>query len=163
MISWDMYFMSLVAMIARRSKDDSTKQGAVIVSKDHSILSTGYNSFPAGIDDTSKYRQLRPEKYYWFSHAEVNSIANSSKNGISIKDSTMYTNGIPCSTCAALVINAGISEVVYYNKWVNMNPEKWDEEAKRSLEMFEESGVLVRAYQASIIRDNYFYHRGEKL
>ena len=40
----------------------------VIVGKNKEIVSTGYNSFPRGINDNLKERQERPEKYYWFEH-----------------------------------------------------------------------------------------------
>ena len=33
-----------------KSKDQSTQIGAVVVGKDGEILSTGYNSFPRGLD-----------------------------------------------------------------------------------------------------------------
>ena len=49
--SWDHYFMDLAKLAASRSKDQSTKLGCVIVGPDREIRSTGYNSFPRGIDD----------------------------------------------------------------------------------------------------------------
>ena len=70
MISWVQYFRELAHTVKQKSKDESTKIGAVIVGKDKEIVSTGYNSFPRGIKDNIKDRQGRAEKYYWFEHAE---------------------------------------------------------------------------------------------
>ena len=43
--SWDQYFMTMAYLISMKSKDPSTRVGAVIVGKDHEIRSTGYNGF----------------------------------------------------------------------------------------------------------------------
>ncbi len=69
-MNWDKYFMSLVYLVALKSKDKRTKIGAVIIGPDNEIRSTGYNSFPRGIDDNVPERQIPDEKYFWFAHAE---------------------------------------------------------------------------------------------
>ena len=43
---------------------------------DNEIRSTGYNSFPKGLNDDLQERQERPEKYYWIEHAERNALYN---------------------------------------------------------------------------------------
>ena len=76
------------------------------------IVSTGYNSFPRGIDDNVAERQERPEKYFWFEHAERNAIYNAARIGVSTKGCTMFlTCDIPCADCARGIINAGIIKV----------------------------------------------------
>ena len=65
-VSWDDYFMTMVYLAAMRSKDESTHIGAVIVGPDNEVRSTGYNSFPRGMNDDIKKRQKRPEKYFFF-------------------------------------------------------------------------------------------------
>lgn len=42
-INWDDYFATFAIMTSLRSKDPDRQVGAVIVSKDNRILSTGYN------------------------------------------------------------------------------------------------------------------------
>ena len=64
-MGWTDYFRSIAETVSRKSKDDRTQIGAVIVGKDKEIVSTGYNSFPRGINDFKKERQERPEKYFW--------------------------------------------------------------------------------------------------
>jgi dCMP deaminase len=51
-MSWDDYFLEMCKTISLRSIDEDTQVGAVIVNHDHRVVSTGYNAFPAGVDDT---------------------------------------------------------------------------------------------------------------
>lgn len=142
-MNWTEYFINIANTIKLKSKDNSTKIGVVIVGKNHEIVSTGYNSFPRGIDDNVPERQERPEKYYWMTHAEINSILNAARTGISTKDCVMYmTCGIPCTDCAKAIINSGISEI-YCSSKINSG---WEEHAKRSKIMFKESSVKVNFY-----------------
>jgi len=162
-MDWDTYFMSLVYFVAMKSKDRSTKIGAIIVGPDNEIRSTGYNSFPRGVNDNVEERQDRPLKYSWFSHAERNSIYNAARIGISVKDCVMYTNGVPCNHCAFGVINSGIKEVVVDDEWNRNNYGVWLQEAERSMVMFEEAGVKVRFWKGSIFREIVKFRNGEKI
>ena len=64
-MNWSEYFYDMANLVAKKSKDQSTQIGAVIVGPDNEIRSTGYNSFPKGLNDDLQERQERPEKYYW--------------------------------------------------------------------------------------------------
>jgi dCMP deaminase len=147
-MKWDDYFLQLAEVVKLKSKDQSTKIGAIIVGQNNEIVSTGYNSFPRGIDDGVPERQERPEKYYWFEHAERNSIFNAARIGVSTLGCKMYMScGIPCADCARGIINAGIVEIWCKGDNVSeTNPDKWNEHAKRSLQMFSEAGVTVNYY-----------------
>ena len=70
-MNWTEYFLNIAEQVKLKSKDKSTQIGAVIVGVDNEVLSTGYNSFPRGLDDSKEERQERPEKYFWFEHANV--------------------------------------------------------------------------------------------
>lgn len=145
-MTWDDYFITLAESIKLKSKDQHTKIGAVIAGPGNEVVSTGYNSFPREIDDKVFARQERPEKYYWFSHAETNAIVNAARIGVSTKDCTMYvTSGIPCADCARNIINAGIKKV-YCKEMCTTKGVKWAESQKRSLDMFEEAGIEVNYY-----------------
>ena len=145
-MNWTDYFYNIAQQVKEKSKDERTKVGAVIVGKDKEIVSTGYNSFPRGIVDNRPERQERPEKYYWFEHAERNAIYNAARIGVSTKGCTMYlTCGIPCADCARGIINAGISRIFVTRAQVPTS-QKWQDSAERSLEMFEEAGVSVQWY-----------------
>ena len=143
---WVEYFRNLAHQVKLKSKDDRTQIGAIIVGKDKEIVSTGYNSFPRGIDDFRKERQERPEKYFWFEHGERNAIYNAARIGVSTKGCTMYLScGIPCSDCARGIINAGIVRI-FCERGGGAKGPKWAESAERSWMMFDEAGVEVNFY-----------------
>ncbi|NCO18305.1 hypothetical protein AUJ61_02265 [Candidatus Pacearchaeota archaeon CG1_02_30_18] len=162
MVNWDEYFMSVAYLVASKSKDESTHMGAVVVGPNNEIKSTGYNSFVRGLNDEIVARQEKPEKYYWFEHAERNAIYNATLIGTSLKGCKIYTNGIPCMDCARGIVQSGILEVIIDKKWDKKNPDLWKENAKRSIEMFEEVGVLLRYWDGKILPIQKFM-RGEFL
>ena len=145
-MNWVEYFRNLAHNVKLKSKDERTQVGAVIVGKGKEIVSTGYNSFPRGIKDNRKERQERPEKYFWFEHAERNAIYNAARIGVSTKGCTMYlTCGIPCADCARGIINAGISKI-YVRKGGGAQSQKWLDSGERSRQMFKEAGVQIEWY-----------------
>jgi dCMP deaminase len=144
---WVEYFRNLAHNVKLKSKDINTQIGAVIVGKDKEIVSTGYNSFPRGIDDTKKQRQEKPEKYFFFEHAERNAIYNAARIGVSTKGTTMYLScGVPCADCARGIINAGIVRIFCEKGGSASRGPKWEESAERSWEMFDEASVKVCFY-----------------
>jgi dCMP deaminase len=64
-MEWKEYFLNIAEQVKLKSKDKFTQIGVVIVGKDNEILSTGFNSFPRGLNDNVNERQERPEKYFW--------------------------------------------------------------------------------------------------
>ena len=145
-MNWDEYFINIAEQVKLKSKDKRTQIGVVVVGKDNEIVSTGYNSFPRGIDDNISDRQERPEKYFWFEHAERNAIYNAARIGVSTLGTTMYmTCGMSCSDCARAIINSGVSKIVL-RKGKGAKGDKWNESAERSMKMFEEAGVIVEYY-----------------
>ena len=146
-MNWTDYFLNIAEQVKLKSKDESTQIGAVVVGLDNEVLSTGYNSFPRGLDDTKQERQERPEKYFWFEHAERNAIYNAARIGVSLKNSTIYlTSGIPCMDCARGIVNSGIKTVYCTEVCTTKNKEKWEESQKKSLQLLLECGVVVNYY-----------------
>lgn len=147
-MSWDEYFMRLALLVAAKSKDKSTKVGAILVGPDHSVLGTGFNGFPRGVNDDIDDRYQRPNKLLFTSHAELNIITNAARNGIRTLGCMLYINSmpdalLPCADCARAIIQAGIVEVVCGSLVV---PERWKESMNAGMEMFREAGIIVRAY-----------------
>lgn len=146
-MNWKEYFINIAEEVKTKSKDQSTQIGAVIVGKDKEIVSTGYNSFPRGLNDDLQERQERPEKYFWFEHAERNAIYNAARIGVSLKESTIYlTSGLPCMDCARGLIQAGVKKVICKEVCTTKNHEKWREQQQKSLLMLSECGVEVEFY-----------------
>ena len=122
---WDEYFMNIAQVTASRSNCSRRHIGAVIV-KDHRIISTGYNGTPRGVkncdeggcprcaSDTPSGEKLGE---CICCHAEENSIVQAAYHGVSVKDSVIYTTFSPCLLCSKMIINAGIKEVVYLNRY----------------------------------------------
>jgi len=151
-INWDDYFMSLVYEVATKSKDERTHIGAVIIGPDKEIKRTGYNSFVRGLCDHVESRQEKPEKYFWFEHAERNAIYNAALIGTSLKGCKMYTNGIPCMDCAKGIIQTGIIEVIVDKKWNEGNGDTWSEHSKRTIQMFDEVDMKLTYWSGELIQ-----------
>jgi dCMP deaminase len=145
-MNWDEYFINIAEQVKLKSKDNNTKIGVVLVGKNNEIVSTGYNSFPRGINDDIAERQEKPEKYFWFEHAERNCIYNAARIGVSTLGTTMYmTCGISCADCARAIISAGVEKIVLRSGKGAMSP-KWQESAERSNQMFKEAGIIVEFF-----------------
>ena len=146
-MNWKEYFRIIAQSVKLKSKDEATQIGVVIAGKENEIVSTGYNSFPRGIDDMREDRQDRPEKYYWMEHAERNAIYNAARIGVSTKGCTMYmTCGMPCADCARAIINAGIEKIVIEAGGTGAKDDRWIEHGHRSITMFIEAGMKIEYY-----------------
>ncbi len=124
--SWDEYFISVMQTVANRSTCDRGRSAAVIV-KDRRILSTGYVGSAIGqphcddvghdmrkvIDEEGKISEHCVRTI----HAEQNAICQAAKFGTSIEGATIYIKMEPCSTCAKMIVNSGIKEVVALRKY----------------------------------------------
>ena len=137
---WKKRFLKLSKEISTWSKDPSTKVGALIISEDRNIISTGYNGFPRGISDTEERLNNRELKYKFILHAEMNCILNALYNGRSVKDCILFVHGLPpCSECTKSIIQAGIKKVITDSKATD----NWKESLKLSLEMLKEANVEI--------------------
>ncbi|MFZ7125036.1 MAG: deoxycytidylate deaminase [Desulfobacterales bacterium] len=119
--SWDVYFMDITALVARRTTCLRRAVGAVIV-KDKRILATGYNGAPTGSRHCAETGCLREQlkvpsgqrhELCRGIHAEQNAIIQAAYHGVSIKDATLYCTTQPCSICAKMIINAGIRKIIF--------------------------------------------------
>lgn len=137
---WDEYFLGIAEAVALKSKDESSKIGAVIVGPDHEIRSTGYNGFPRGFNDNDPEKQIRPGKYKYFEHAERNAIYNAARFGAKVKNCTMYCQWPPCSDCARAIIQAGIKKLVIKHGILTC-PKRWHEDMGIAAGMLRECGV----------------------
>ena len=137
---WKKRFLKLSKEISTWSKDPSTKVGALIISEDKNIISTGYNGFPRDIEDTEERLNNRELKYKFVLHAEMNCILNALYNGRSVKDCILFVHGLPpCSECTKSIIQAGIKKVITDSKATD----NWKESLKLSLEMLKEANVEI--------------------
>lgn len=137
---WDQRFLSLAKSISKWSLDPSTKVGAVVV-KNRQILATGYNGFPRGIADSVERLTDRNQKLLRTVHAEANIVAQAANHGTSLNNSTIYIwPFLPCSSCCALLIQAGVTRIVTPREEI---PARWKESFEASLEMLTEAGLWL--------------------
>jgi len=139
-MNWTEYYIRHQYLASEKSKDPSTKIGALLV-RDDNIVSLGYNGFPRGIQDSQERLENREEKYFYVVHAEANAILNAARNGIATKGSTLYTSGMPCNECAKAIIQAGIKTVVLHMQYPSLSHGKWSKSVSKAQEMFAEAGV----------------------
>lgn len=103
--------MNFADRVASRSKDKSTKVGAVFTDEDGTHpISFGYNGMPRGLDDTNISRNERPEKYIWYEHAERNAIYNAARP--ILQDKIIFVSHFPNMESARGIVSSGIKEVI---------------------------------------------------
>ena len=119
--SWDAYFIAIARTVAARSNCVKRRVAAVLV-KDKRIIATGYNGTPRGVKNCNEGGCPRCKSFgpsgkdlgeCFCSHAEENAITQSAYHGVNIKGASLYTTYSPCLICTKMIINSGISEVVY--------------------------------------------------
>lgn len=149
---WDDHFIELAIQVARMSKDPSTQVGAVVVGPDREILSTGFNGFPRGIEDTLERLTNRDLKLGLIVHAEMNAILQAARNGVSTKGRKLYLaatdgsgqvwGGPPCTRCTVEIIQSGVSEIV--SRPFKTGFSHWKSSLEVSLVLLKEAGVVYR-------------------
>lgn len=104
------YYKQALA-VAELSKDAQTQVGALLINgKTGAVLGSGYNGFIRGADD-SKLPNIRPDKYPYMVHAEVNLLCNCARHGISTDDCFVFCTLSPCINCMRWMYQAGISTI----------------------------------------------------
>jgi dCMP deaminase len=135
----DTWALDLSEVVAKRSRDPSTKVGAVILRPDNTIAAAGYNGFPRKVDDDPNIYLNKPRKLLRVVHAELNAILTSREP---LHGCTIYVSPLhPCSQCAAAIIQSGITRVVART---NDRPNTtWATSFEEAGAMFSEAGVEV--------------------
>lgn len=143
--NYDEYFMKMAHVVSSRSTCMRRKVGAVLV-KDKHILSTGYNGAPKSFAHCEEVGCLR-EKLKVPSgqrhelcrglHAEQNAIIQAAVFGVSIKDSTLYCTNTPCVVCLKMLVNAGVTQIIYEGDYPD----------DLSKEMCKESKITIKKFQ----------------
>ena len=134
-------FVGIAAAVSQLSKDRSTKVGAIAIGPHGDVRAMGYNGMPRGVDDNVDARHERPEKYFWFEHAERNLIFNAARVGVPLEGCTLIVSGLyPCMDCARAIVQSGIREVIAPTAAPDA---RWADHYARTRQLFEEVGVTV--------------------
>lgn len=147
-IGWDECMMRMAHVIAERSKDPSTQNGAVVATDENVIVGVGYNGWPRGIDSSAlpweREGDFEKTKYAYVCHAEENAIYNANN---STRDCKIYCTLFPCNECAKTIIQNGIREVIYESDKYKGTPA-----VNASKKLFKLAGVKTRHYESSMMK-----------
>jgi dCMP deaminase len=123
-LSWDEYFLKMAETASLRADCLRKKAGAVLVTADNRIISTGYNGAPSGAfgcasDNACPRGQLSYEELSAFSsynnciaiHAEKNVLLWCPPN-LRV-NTTIYVNYSPCTDCTEFAFACGVERIVW--------------------------------------------------
>lgn len=105
--------MNTAFLWAERGTCSRLQVGAVLV-RDGRIIATGYNGNVSGVDHCV---HLDDEPCVTAVHAEENVLYFAARYGVSTLGSSLYVTHNPCIKCARGLVNAGVSEVVYFRSY----------------------------------------------
>ncbi|MGM1046617.1 dCMP deaminase [Paenibacillus uliginis N3/975] len=148
---WDTYFMDIAFMVSTRSQCSRRHVGAVLV-QGKKLLGTAYNGAPMGVPDCSeagcmivedyelvihddgKEEMVKKQRCVRTIHAEQNLLLFTDRNDR--EGSTVYVTDEPCWTCANMLANSGITEVVFHRSY--------PKDTEKVSRMMEQKGILFR-------------------
>lgn len=109
-LRYDKAYLRMAKEWAQLSYCKRKQVGAIIV-KDQMIISDGYNGTPSGFDNCCEDEKGKTNWYVL--HAEANAILKVAKSTNNAKDATLYLTLSPCKDCSKLILQAGITRLVY--------------------------------------------------
>jgi len=128
---WDTYFMDIAFMASTRSQCPRRRVGAVLV-KGKKLLGSAYNGAPMGAPDCSEAgcmvveelelvrrdgeeQLVRKQRCVRTIHAEQNLLLFTDLHDR--ENAVVYVTDQPCWTCANMLANSGVQEIVYYRPY----------------------------------------------
>lgn len=128
---WDTYFMDIAYMASTRSQCSRRHVGAVLV-QGKKLLGTAYNGAPMGVPDCSdagcmlveeyelqrtdgEERVVKKQRCIRTIHAEQNLLLFTDREDR--EGSVVYVTDEPCWTCANMLANSGIVEIIYHRAY----------------------------------------------
>ncbi|OAB43071.1 deoxycytidylate deaminase [Paenibacillus antarcticus] len=151
---WDTYFMDIAYMVSTRSRCSRRHVGAVLV-QGKKLLGTAYNGAPMGMPDCSEagcmiseevslvhidgeQQMIKKQRCIRTIHAEQNLLLFTDR--IDREGSTVYVTDEPCWTCANMLANSGIVEIVFHRSY----PKDTD----KVTQMMNSKGIVFRKLQS---------------
>ncbi|MDQ1160359.1 dCMP deaminase [Chryseobacterium sp. SORGH_AS 447] len=114
MNKFDKAYLKMAQEWAKLSYCKRKQVGALIV-KDRMIISDGYNGTPSGFENCCEDSEGRT--HWYVLHAEANAILKLAASTQSAKGATLYLTLSPCKECSKLILQAGITRLVYINEY----------------------------------------------
>ncbi len=128
------------------SPHPTVKVGAVIVDAQGRKITESSNRFARGVD------RRRPERYkdnnrsLWINCAEQLAMLEAARKGLALKGARLYLTLEPCTICAGLIVESGISDVLVpldaHRSYAKLK-DKWKPSIEAGLVKMAEAGVRV--------------------
>ncbi|MBL4862678.1 MAG: dCMP deaminase family protein [Crocinitomicaceae bacterium] len=113
-LRYDKAYLRMAKTWSELSHCNRKQVGAIIV-KDGMIISDGFNGTPSGFDNCCESDE--GETLWYVLHAEANAILKVAKSTHNCQGATLYLTLSPCKECSKLVVQSGITKVVYMTKY----------------------------------------------
>lgn len=127
----DQCYMNIALEMAKLSKAQRKKVGAVILTK-QGIIIPACNGMPSGMSNICEDAMWNTKNTCI--HAERNAIIKAAREGVSIVDSILYVTTSCCEQCAAMVIQSGVKEAVYLELYRDTS----------GIDFLKEAGIVTR-------------------
>ncbi len=111
---YDVAYLRMAKEWSKLSYCKRRQVGALIV-KDKMIISDGYNGTPSGFENICEDDNQNTKWYVL--HAEANAILKVASSTQSCQGATLYITMSPCQGCSKLIHQAGITRLVYVEKY----------------------------------------------
>ena len=125
------------------SSDPDTQTGVVLLQGDYTTIVWAANSTPCNVT-VSKEMLVRPEKYKWVMHAERKAIGQAARRGIKTYGLACVQTAPPCADCAQVLVEAGISIVIYPADHAFVGREDWAKSIQDGEDILRAGGVKIR-------------------
>jgi len=129
-LKYDIAYLKMAKEWSELSHCERKKVGALIV-KNGMIISDGYNGTPSGYDNCCENDNW--ETHWYTIHAEANAILKCARHGHSCDGSTLYQTHSPCKECSKLILQSGITRLVYIEDYKDLE----------GVEFLKNSGIKV--------------------
>lgn len=106
-------------LISKRSTCPKKQVGSLLIDENR-IVAMGYNGVLPGEDPLTGYDEKTGITNTV--HAEANIISFCAKNGIKTEGLCLWVTLSPCRKCAELIIQSGIKQVVFLEKYRDDSP-----------------------------------------
>ena len=138
----DKVYMQNAVNMATLSHAIRKKVGCILVTPENLQIGA-YNGQPCGWNNvcedvhTTDDPHFQPFEYLVTKntviHAELNATLHAARQGVSVKNSTIYITLSPCAACSAMIAQAGITRVVYKEDYRDMS----------GVQLLKQHGVIV--------------------
>ena len=121
---WDKRFMDVAKLVSTWSscyRED--RQVGCVIAKNKRLITTGYNGASSGVENCVErggcmrleegIKSGTRQELCYATHAEQNAIVQAARLGVSVEGATLYCTHQPCAICSKLIINSGITRIVY--------------------------------------------------